>query len=408
MSEAVRIRAIAAGGDGVGALSDGRTVFVPRSAPGDVVELTSVIRAKRFARARVGRFQEASPDRVLPRCPHYDGDDCGGCQLQHVSAPVQRAAKGQLVADALRRIGHQEVVPPPVTPSDIEWEYRAKITLAAKGRRIGYHKIGRPDQVFDLERCHIARPELSDLWTAMRRQRSLLPANTEHVVLRVDRSGARHAIIRVRGSTSWTRAGELGKALTAAGVPAVLWWQPEGGAARTVAGAREAYPVMVFEQVHPVMGDLVRAQAVDALGDISGRHVWDLYAGIGETTMAIAARGATVESVELDRRAVSLAEARGPTLGVVRHAGRVEEALDRLTPADAVIANPPRTGLGEAVTDRLNARPPARLVYVSCDPATLARDVGRIQGSFRITIVRAFDLFPQTAHVETILVAERR
>lgn len=408
MTEAVRIRAIAAGGDGVGALPDGRTVFVPRSAPEDVVELAMVKLSKRFARARVGRLLQASPARTVPECPHYEGDDCGGCQLQHMTSEAQREARGRIVGDALRRIGGLNLPAPPVEPSDREWEYRAKISLAAKGRRIGYHRLGRPDQVFDLVHCHLARPEISRLWTAIRSHRKLLPPNLDRVVLRVDREGGRHAIIHAAGTTVWTGAGELGRALDRAGAPAVLWWQPEGGAARALYGAGAAYPAMVFEQVHPEMGDRVRAHAVAALGDVSGKHLWDLYAGIGETTQTLVARGATVESVEVDRRAVAIAEARQPADGVMRHTGRVEDFLDKLRPADAVIVNPPRTGLGEAVADRLSARPTDRLVYISCDPATLARDLGRLEPAYRVTAVKAFDLFPQTAHVETVVEATRK
>lgn len=404
----MRIRAIASGGDGVGALADGRTVFVPRSAPGDLLELVGVTLSKRFARARVGRLVEASPDRTPARCPHYERDDCGSCQVQHLTSAAQREAKGRIVTDALTRIGGLATLPITVEPGDREWEYRAKISLAVKGRNIGYHRVGRPDLVFDLVRCHIARPELSRLWTALRAHRRLLPMDAERVTLRVDRRGGLHAIVRVQGSLVWQGARELGRALSAAGVAAVLWWQPEGGAARAVAGAAEAYPAMVFEQVHPEMGDRVRTAAVDALGDVTGRHVWDLYAGIGETTRALAERGARVTSVEVDRRAVALAEGCGPATGVRRVAGHVETELDSLDPADAVILNPPRTGLGDQVTARLSQRPPDRLVYVSCDPATLARDLSRLAPTYRVAGVRAFDLFPQTAHVETLVEASRR
>lgn len=408
MSEPVRIRAIAAGGDGVGSLPDGRAVFVPRSAPEDLIELDGVTLSKRFARARIGRLIEASPARVAPSCPHYEGDSCGGCQLQHLAPDAQRDARSRIVADALRRIGGLEVDPPSLQPSFKEWEYRAKVSLAVKGRRIGYHRVGRPNEVFDLVRCHIARPEISRLWTALRAHRRLLPVSLEHVVLRVDRDGGCHAIIQVTGTGVWNGARELGRALEQAGVPAVLWWQPEGGAARAVAGAGQAYPVMVFEQVNPEMGDRVRSHAIAALGEVSGKQVWDLYAGIGETTEALLERGATVSSVEVDRRAVAFAESRGPSQKVRRYAGRVEDLLERLPKADAVIVNPPRTGLGEAVTSRLAAQAPGRLVYISCDPATLARDLSRLKSSFRITGIRAFDLFPQTAHVETVVEATRK
>lgn len=277
-----------------------------------------------------------------------------------------------------------------------------------KGRAIGYHRVGQPDEVFDLVRCSIARPELNALWTALRRHRRLLPAAAEQVVLRVDRAGGRHVLVRVDDTEAWTRARELGEALAREGIDVVLWWRPEGGAPRTVYGAKEAFPATVFEQVHPVMGDRVRAYAIGELGALAGRHAWDLYAGIGESTRAIHQRGATVESVELDRRAVELAEGQGPSDGVTRIAARVEDAVDRLHSPDVVLVNPPRTGLGAEVAGRLAARPPSRLIYVSCDPATLARDAARLADRFILGSIRAFDLFPQTAHVETVVRFERR
>ena len=407
MSDPVRIRGIAAGGNGVGTLSDGRTVFVPRTAIGDLAELTGITLARRFARARLARLVEASPDRVTAPCPHYLRDDCGGCQLQHLHVDAQRTARRRLVADALQRIGRLEAAEPCLESSDREWEYRAKISLTARDSVIGYHKVGRPDLVFELRRCPIARPELNQLWVALRVRRDLLPRNAVKVVLRVDREGGRHVIVRVKGAQVWIGARETGEHLERAGVPAVLWWQPEGGAPRTVFGAREAFPAMVFEQVHPGMGDRVREYAVASLGPMAGEHLWDLYAGIGETTRALAAAGASVESVESDRRAVALAEARGPREGVTRHAALVEDVLPALRPAAAAIVNPPRTGLGEEVTGRLSAQPPNRLIYVSCDPATLGRDIARLGAAYRVRDIRSFDLFPQTAHVETVVRLER-
>jgi 23S rRNA (uracil1939-C5)-methyltransferase len=147
----------------------------------------------------------------------------------------------------------------------------------------------------------------------------------------------------------------------------------------------------------------VRAFAVAQLGQVSGRRVWDLYAGIGETTLRLLQQGAVVESVELDRRAVAEAETRGPAAR--RHTGRVEDLLRELHRPDVVVANPPRSGMHEMVSRELNRIAPARLVYISCDPATLARDLQRLP-SLRLTAVQAFDLFPQTTHVETVAVLE--
>lgn len=402
----VRILRLAAGGDGVGRLDDGRTVFVPRTAPGDLVEPAALRAHKRFARARLGRLLEASPDRAEPRCPHYERDDCGGCQLQHVAADAQREARRGFVGDALRRLARRDVPDPPIVPAERGFDYRTKITLAvsADGRRIGLHRYDRADQVFELEWCHITVPELMELWQALRRLRPLLPPRLESLVLRGDREGGRHVLFRTAPGEVWSGAGKLHGELRRRDLAATIWWQSGDGVARAMAGADEAYPATVFEQVHPAMGDRVRAHAIEALGAVAGRHVWDLYAGIGETTAGLLRAGASVESVESDRRAVAEAERRGPAAR--RHAGKVEHVLGALRPPHLVITNPPRTGMDPRVADAIERLRPDRVVYVSCDPATLARDLTRMPG-FRLAGATAFDLFPQTAHVETVAVLER-
>jgi 23S rRNA (uracil1939-C5)-methyltransferase len=131
--------------------------------------------------------------------------------------------------------------------------------------------------------------------------------------------------------------------------------------------------------------------------------VWDLYGGIGDTAAALAARGADVVSVDADQRAVAWARRRSIHGRVRFIAARAEDAVARLPAAEAVVVNPPRTGLDRRVTRRLAATHVARLAYVSCDPATLARDLARLAPPYRVDAVRAFDLFPQTAHVETVV-----
>jgi 23S rRNA (uracil1939-C5)-methyltransferase len=401
----VRIERLAAGGDGVGKRADGKTIFVPRTAPGDLAEVTELREYKRFVRARLRRVIEPSPHRVEPRCPHYIRDECGGCQLQHVDYETQLASRRGFVGDALRRIAKRDVDDPPIIPADKPYDYRTKITLHADpgGHRIGLHRYTDAATVFDLHWCHITVPELMKVWQVLRRLRSLLPRTLEQLVLRLDRQGGRHVILRVGEGEVWPGGTRLQRELQQRGALVTLWYQPAGGAARAVAGSDEAFPATVFEQVHPEMGDRVRDFAVRQLGDVAGRKVWDLYAGIGETTAQLAALGALVESVELDRRAVAEAEARGPAAR--RHVGRVEDVLRELRRPDLVITNPPRTGMDPRVASELERLGPARVVYISCDPATLARDLQRMP-QLRLLLVQAFDLFPQTTHVETVAVLE--
>ena len=405
----VRILRLAAGGDGVGRLEDGRTVFVPRTAPGDVIELAALRESKRFARARIGTVVEPGPDRVTPPCPHYVRDDCGGCQLQHLDADAQRTARRTFVGDALRRIGGIDTADPDIVPAERDWNYRTKLTLHVARGRIGLHPLEQPYAIFDLQTCPITAEPLLELWSEARRLRHLLPAGAERVVLRLDREGGRHLIVEAPAAARWPGALEMEALLEAAGVPVTLWIRAGEADASPATGATGGFPAAVFEQVHPVMGDRARAHALAALGEVSGRHVWDLYAGIGDATVALLEGGATVESVELDRRAVEWAERHGPAGGaqVIRHAGKVETLLDRLGAPSLVLTNPPRTGMDQQVTAALAARRPERIVYVSCDPATLARDLRRLGGAYRLAGLRAFDLFPQTAHVETVAVLER-
>ena len=308
-------------------------------------------------------------------------------------------------------------------PSDLDWHYRTKLTLhaAQRGRLIGLHPYDRPDRVFDLERCEITTTPLVALWQAVRRHRALLPPDLTQVVLRLDRSGARHLIAATEGHRPWNAAGRLLAQLRAEGHEAVLWWRPASGAPRVMAGNQDAFPATVFEQVHPGLGDRIREYAIEQLGDVGGARVWDLYAGVGDTTRELLRRGAMVESIELDQRAVEQAEKaaragegmdpgsqRPLDLPVIRHVGRVEEVIPRLRSPDLIITNPPRGGMEPSAVEAIARSGARRLVYVSCDPATLARDLARLvaSGAMRLVRCQAFDLFPQTAHVETVAVLE--
>lgn len=419
VTELVRIDRIAAGGDGVGRLPDGRVAFVPRTAPGDLAAIAVGRSEKRFVRARLVSLAEPGPDRVEPRCPHYQRDECGGCQLQHLSSAGQLAARRGILADAMTRIAKAPVELPPLEPAPTEWAYRSKISLSVGPSGVaGYHRFGRPRSLFPLERCLIASDGVNALWARVDAARRLLPRGATRLVLRLDRSGGEHLIVSTDEGSVWNG----GKTLWAAArderdaTPLTVWWQPAAGAPRAMAGANTAYPATAFEQIHPAMGDRVRQYAVEQLGSVAGRRIWDLYAGIGETSTLVAGAGAAVvESVESDRGAVEEAERRQVELGrrIARSVGLAERVVDSLGAPDLVITNPPRTGMGRAVVTGIRARAPERVVYVSCDPATLARDLARLGdragpgAAYRVAGLRAFDLFPQTAHLETVAVLER-
>jgi len=420
MSDLIAITGIAAGGDGVGRLPDGRAVFVPRTAPGDRVRVRDVKLRKHFAHATLHEVVTPSGGRVTAPCGHYQHDHCGGCQLQHLSYDAQLAAKRAIVGDALRRIGKIDVADPDIVEAVDEWRYKAKIALALKsvgrsdpkglpdgrGRTVGLHPYDRPGSVFPLLDCHITDFRLMALWRELKRHLDLLPPRCTRLTLRLDREGRRHVLAESPGEP-WRDAERLRTAL-AEGEQVVCWWQPAEGAARVVAGPETGYPPTAFEQVNPEMGTLARRWAVEQLGDLRGCTVWDLYGGIGDTAWLLAGRAAQVVSVDVDEKAIAWARGRGVGDGhAVRFiAAKAEDVLPSLPEPHAVVCNPPPGGLHWDVTLRLTGQPVPRLAYISCDPATLARDLHRLSVNYRLVAVRAFDLVPQTAHVETVAVLE--
>ena len=231
------------------------------------------------------------------------------------------------------------------------------------GRRIGLHPLDRPDRVFELERCHITRAELMPLWAgvAARSARCCRPRSGSSCSGSIA-AGGRHVLLVVEaGADAWQGGGSARVGARRPG-PSTPRLDPAGGRgaapARVARSAGSRIPATVFEQVHPAMGDKVRAFAIGALGDVAGRQVWDLYAGIGETTAALARAGATVESVESDARAVAEAEARGPAADAAAWGGWSACSTGCVAP-DLVITNPPRTGMDERVTaalERFGAR----------------------------------------------------
>jgi len=412
VSELVTITGIAAGGDGVGRLADGRAVFVPRAAPGERVRLKAdgLTLHKSFARGELETVLEPVAARVTPPCPHYTQDRCGGCQLQHLAYDVQLAAKRAIVGDALRRIGKMEVADPDIVEAVEEWRYSTKVAMAVKSvgrsdsRTVGLHPYDSSGTVFALVDCQIADFRLMTLWRELRKHLALLPAKCTQLTLRLDREGRRHVLAESAGEP-WLAATELRAALSD-GEHVVCWWQPAEGAARVIAGPATGFPPTAFEPVNPEMAMLARRWAVEQLGDVAGRAVWDLYGGIGDTAALLAERGAAVVSVDADEKAIAWARTRGLPGAVRLVAGKAEDLLPSLARPDAAIVSPPRDGLHWDVTLRLTGEPVRRLVYVSRDAATLARDLSRLSVNYGVAAVRAFDLFPQTAQVETVVVLE--
>jgi 23S rRNA (uracil1939-C5)-methyltransferase len=395
----VEVESIAAGGDGI-ARAEGLVVFLPRTAPGDVGVAEFELRG-RLARGRLVELERPSPHRVEPPCPHYTADRCGGCQLQHLAYPAQLEAKGRIVADALARIARRPLdAAPEVRAAGEPWRYRRKLTLALRwrdGRWIaGLHPYDPPGRIFALGDCPITDERVVAVWRQLLAAAEWLPRVPElRGAVRLLGDGAAFVL---EGARRWPTAGRLFEAVPAL---SALWWEPEGGTRRLLHDRRtEAVPGASFVQVNPAVAAALAGHVVARVLAHEPATVVDLYAGAGDVAVELAGRGARVQAVELDAEAAAWAASRLPA-GSAAHAGRAEELLPGLLPADVVILNPPRAGVDERVTAALGAAPPRAVLYVSCNPATLARDLGRLP-AFRVASVVAFDMFPQTAHVETV------
>jgi 23S rRNA (uracil1939-C5)-methyltransferase len=392
------IESIAAGGDGVGRL-DGLAVFVPRTAPGDVVD--AVVRISgRFGRGEVVQRLESSGSRVTPLCRHYEGDDCGGCQLQHLAYAAQLDQKRRIVHDALQRIGRRVVEVPPVVPSPSSWRYRSRLTLTLRrgpaGWTIGLHSRQDPGRVFPLSECPITDDRVVAAWREIAAASSFLPDGPD---LRgtVRLMGSDLACI-LEGGVTWSASREFVRRCPAL---AVVRWRPANGPPRVVLDRRTAgAPEEAFDQVNRAVADLARAEIVERALAHAPRTAVDGYSGLGATAAALLERGVAVTAIEADADAAAHSARLHPSARVL--SGRVEELLERALPADVVILNPPRAGVDARVTDVLGREPrPRAVLYMSCDAATLARDVARLP-AWRVASLRAFDMFPQTAHVEII------
>ncbi len=371
----LRIDALAAGGDGVGRAPDGRVIFVPLTAPGDRVRARLETLHPRHARAELERVLEPGSTRVTPPCQAFG--ECGGCSWQHVDYATQCEAKRVIVEDALRRVGRL-ALPAPVTlePSPAPYAYRARARVAVSAGEVGYRR--RRSQALCAVRC--------------------CPVLT----------GPAEAQLRALANAPPPRDGEWEIASGARGARAHAVGSPGPAIELDVGGTPLRVSAGVFFQANTALHAALVASVVRAAG--TGSLALELYAGAGLFTLALARAFERVIAVEADPVAVDDLRhnvARAGRSGVEIVHDRVEAVLAgehfRGVRPDVVVLDPPRTGLARGAADSLSARAPERIVYLSCDPATLARDLAAlVAGGYALERVEAFDLFPHTPHVEVL------
>ena len=446
MEETLRIERMGNGAEAVGRLASGKTVFVAGGAPGDAVRVEVVEEKASFARARIVAVEEPSPLRAEPRCPH--GDACGGCPWQHLSYEAQLEAKRANVVGALVHTARLEAVRAedlvrPCLPSKRQWGYRNKLELGAARAEngeflLGFHREGT-HEIATPAVCPLAHDAVAKAPKALRGALRFAQGSADLGIFRV---GVRHSVrTRETEIALWTKPGAfprahvaktLKSALKATSIVRVL---ADPGRARKIKGvetldgkgcwgeeladARFLTSAPSFFQVNTAQAEKLAAEVVEGLGGrmgeegpegLDGLLVADLYAGGGTFSVPLARAGADVIAIEAAGSSVRdlrrNAEMNGVDIEVV--GGDAARELPELGGLDALVVDPPRAGLADGVAESIAEAAPARVAYVSSNPATWARDVARFeQNGYRLARAQPVDLFPQTHHVEVASLFER-
>jgi tRNA/tmRNA/rRNA uracil-C5-methylase (TrmA/RlmC/RlmD family) len=384
----VTIERVAHGGICVGR-ADGRVVFVRHAIPGERVRAVVTEEHKSYLRADAVEIIEASPHRVTPPCEYAGPGRCGGCDWQHVSLSAQRELKAVVVQEQLQRLAGLDltvsVEPLPdvgeAAAAGLGWRTRVGFAVRSDGVA-GLHRH-RSHDIEPIEDCLIAHPLIraaevaSKAWPHASRVDVTAAVQTDERMVAVTPRHGR----RPRRDRPVVTERAVGRS-----------WRVTGSG---------------FWQVHPAAAGVLVGAVIDALGPRPGDDVIDLYAGVGLFAGAIApyvAPDGTVAAIESDADAVADATDNVRDLHNVHvRRGRAADVLQRIDHADLVVLDPPRAGAGPDVVRRLAAIEPRRVAYVSCDPATLARDLAAaVSSGLEVVSFRAFDLFPMTAHVECI------
>jgi 23S rRNA (uracil1939-C5)-methyltransferase len=446
----VDIASINSEGEGIARIGGGAFVlFVPGALPGEKISCRVVRVSKKYAAARVIEILSPSPSRATPRCQHYGS--CGGCQLQHATYETQIEIKKTILADALKRIGHAEPkCGVTCAPSPEQWGYRNKTTLPMRGAGksglvCGYYER-RSHNVVPFKTCAVLRPSLEKIIRHLRDTIAQAGLNgydeskkNGEIRCLAAREGSGGEILagvvasrdlspresgRLRNAVQKLCTGNhnlSGAVLNVKSGDDNFIWGPAFkslGGARCVehqfGGRRFKVDISSFFQVNALQTEAMFDYVKNCSGESSPSNLLELYSGVGSLTAFLADVAGNVDAVEEWRPAARQLKENMEINGVHNvepHADSAENFLVKSAKRgayDVVVLDPPRTGCGEPVIDGIIKISPSKIIYVSCNPATLARDISRLgAGGYSLESAAAFDMFPQTAHVESVSVLRR-
>ena len=440
------VESLAFGGNGVARLN-GFVVFVRRGLPGDLVRARVTKVKRNHAEALVTEVVRPGPNRVEAPCKHYY-EGCGGCRFQDLAYEAQTAAKESQVVEALRRIGGlANLQLEPIAPAESVFEYRNKLeysfTQTESGPALGFHRAGRWDEVLEIERCWLTGALGNSIRDAVRdwaREERLVAYDQgthtgflRHLVVREGRNTRQALVLLV------TAAGDLPdpdhfveRLRRFPEVRSIQWGVNEGASEITnvparvlwgddaieeeLCGLRFRVRSNAFLQTNTRMAERLYELAGEYAALTGGETVYDLYCGIGTIGLTLANKALTVWGIEVSHEAVACAIENAELNGIANAAffagevGRsLEELRDRAGAPDIVVVDPPRAGLSGKAVRWIGRLAPPRLVYVSCNPTTLAANVKQLVGDWGYHLERArpVDMFPHTPHVECVALLTR-
>ncbi len=390
---------------------EGRVVFVRHTLPGERVVAEITEETSRFLRADAVEILEPSPDRVTPPCPFSGPGRCGGCDWQHASLDAQRRLKADVVAEQLKRLAGIDqkvtVEEVPGAPDGLGWRTRVQFAADRDGS-LGLRRH-RSHDIEHVDACPIAHPAVEELGAERLNWRGA--AGVEVVA---SSGGGRAVIVVPKPHRNVAVPDVDASILVDEGKRGTRAIQGQASLVERVKDREFRVTASGFWQVHPGAAVTLLDAVVDFARPKAGEWALDLYCGVGLFAAGIAEAVGTegaVLGIESEAQAVQDARRNLRDLPQVRiERGKVEEALDRLEieRADLVVVDPPRAGLGRPVVDRISTLDASRIVYVSCDPATLSRDIAWFSSyGYRLTELRAFDQYPMTHHVECVALLTR-
>ena len=409
-------------GDGVGRTPEGKIVFVQGGLPGDTARVELTVKKKKVQHARLTDLVVPSANRVVSRCGI---DQCGGCALKSLSLEGQTLVKKDRIINTLTRIAKVEIPESfDFVESKSAWHYRHRVRMHAhwsgESWRIGFY-ARRSNDLVPHAGCPVLWPELDKFVTRVvpaihRIPREVGLQEVEAVWSRKSKRGAIRLIIHgdpsfFRESTSWMdEAGILGIEI-ARGDSISRFGNCEMVYDQTVGDYDLSFETGTFTQANPGMNDELVRRVVSSINPMKGPKVMEMHAGIGNFSLPLAVMGAEVSAFELNPNSSIQSERNAARIPVALENTciRDADAVERMSEFDTLLLDPPRSGAREVAREA--ARPgsgPARIVYVSCDPATLARDVAILkEGGYSLVNLTGFDMFPGTPHVEVLAVLER-